>query len=182
MSLKYFPVAHDKHTGSTAVVQVCAVQPAIGVHAVHVRSAVGEHAVSSNRPGSQALEHATHALSLKYVPSTQLRHTESLAVVHVAALHPAIAVQAPQTRSAVAVHAALSYCPASHAPEHVVQVLALPLRYEPTSHAAHTESLSLVHLTSIHPAIGAQLAHVRSLVAVHAPLTYWPASHAVEHA
>lgn len=70
-------------------------------------------------------------------------------------------------RSAVAVHAAVSYVPAAQAPvEHASH--AVPLQNKPGLHALHTALELLVQLTDEQPAIVAHVEQARSASAEQA--------------
>ena len=72
------------------------------------------------------------------------------------------------TRSAVAVHAELMYCPAGHAPEHGSQEPGCPLP-QPDMYLPAGQATEL-----------GQLAHTRLAVLVHPDTSYWVAEQAVQ--
>src|SRR3569833_4155898 len=102
-------------------------------------------------------------------------------MLQTSAVQFAIAVL-PHVRSAVALHAAVSYVPVGHAS--VEQAThALPLRNVPGVHARHLASVAVVQTSSAQPAIAVHPPHVRSAVAVLAAVSKVPVGHAsVEHA
>jgi hypothetical protein len=104
----------------------------------------------------------------------------SVDVVQLSSAQPAIAVHAPQLRSAVALHALVSYIPAVHgAVEHASQVA--PFQNRPASHMLQTASVLLVQLTDEHPAIGVQVVHSRFATVEHATASNSPAPQLAAH-
>ena len=162
--------------------QLVEAHPATGVHDWQVRSAVALHAPLSYDPmGHAPTEHASHAVPVQNRPALQSSHVASALVVQRTDAHPAIGVHPLQTRSDVALHAALSYVPAAHAPS-VHGSHAMPLQNNPGSHALHVASAVVVQLTDVHPAIDGHAVHSRSVCDEHGTDSNRPSAHAAEHA
>jgi hypothetical protein len=166
--LGYRPPAQLVQSVAAGPLQVAQAPP----HAEQTRSAVAPQVATRCSPAAHAPEHATQLPPLTYCPAGQLVHCVALGPLHVAQA----ALQLPQVRSAVLVHAVIRYCPAAHAPEQVRQ--APPLRYFPPPHPVHAVAPGPLH--------DAQLAshapQTRSVAAEHAALWYWLEPQGPEHA
>jgi hypothetical protein len=140
----------------------------LGSHAPQTVFVVAVHAVDGYVPEPHTL-HAVHAPPLRYLFAVQVEHWVALGPVHVAQL----ALQAPQTVFAFAVHADETYWLALHT---LHAVHAPPLRYLLAAQLEHWAALGPVHVAQL----ALQAPHAVSAVVVHAETWYWLAPHVVQ--
>jgi len=176
---RYFVGSHCEQIVFAGVVHVSLAQLVMCVHAEHTRSVMPPHTALWYWPAAHPTEHGTHALPCRKSPPAHAVQIWSVVFVHVSLVQPGMTVQLVHARSVVAVHAALCDCPAGQAPEQASHVV--PFKKNVGAQLVHAASKAFVQTSFAHPTSGAQLVQARSAVPPHAPLSYWPATHALLH-